>query len=215
MAMKTALGTTLSTKRLFVAVDLGSSLSESFFSTLKKLKINADKKELFLRWTPPENYHATVTFIGETDASRIPEVQKCIEKVCYEFTSFDLKIEDIGAFSHEHEARVLWAGVQNKRYLNELKNALDTELVAQGLIPDFEDREFVPHMTFARLRNPKSVKDLLSPFKRKSFGKTKVAELVLYESKIQGAFPIYVPILKIPLSQPVEESFAVPEQHTY
>ncbi len=127
-------------------------------------------------------------------------IQECLEKICTEFSEFDLKIEDIGAFSHEYEARVLWAGVQNKGYLNELKSALDAELLARNLIPEIEDREFIPHMTFAQLRNPKSVRDLLSPFKRKSFGKTKVAELVLYESKLQGNFSVYVPILKVPLS---------------
>ena len=187
-------------KRLFVAVDLGPSIGEAFYSTLKKLKINAEKKDLSIRWTPPENFHATVTFLGETEESNIPQIQHILEKICLCFTPFDLKIEDIGAFSHEHDARVLWAGVQNKRYLNELKTALDEELIAVNLIPEVESREFTPHMTFARLRNPKSVKDLLSPFKRKSFGKTKVTELILFESKLQGAFPVYTPLFKIPLS---------------
>ena len=198
-------------KRLFIAADLGASLGDSFFATLKKLKINADKKELHMRWTQPENYHATVTFLGETDIAAIPLIQQCLEKVCLEFNPFDLKIEDIGAFSHEHEARVLWAGVQNKRYLNELKYRLDEELLRYNLIPGIEDREFVPHMTIARLRNPKSVKDLLSPFKRKSFGKTQVRDLVLYESKLQGQFPVYIPILKVPLSAalPKEEEVSL------
>lgn len=191
-------------KRLFIAVDLGASLEDSFFATLKKLKINADKKELAIRWTPPENYHATLTFLGDRDDTLIPQIQQCLEKICLEFTPFDLKVEDIGAFSHEHEARVLWAGVQNKRYLNELKNRLDEELVQNDLIPSIEDREFVPHMTIARLRNPKSVKDLLSPFKRKSFGKAQIRELVLYESKLKGQFPVYIPIFKSPLQLPLQ-----------
>ncbi len=197
-------------KRLFVAVDLGSSLSDSFFAMLKKLKINADRKELQIRWVPSESYHATLTFLGETETERIPEIIACIENITLRFAPLELKIEDIGAFSSEYEARTLWLGVQNKRSLNSLKNALDEELLARNLIPSLEDRAFVPHMTFARLRNPKSVRDLLSPFKRKSFGKTPVTELALYESKLCGNHQLYVPLMKVPLKGVAEKTSEVP-----
>jgi 2'-5' RNA ligase len=194
-------------KRLFVAVDLGSSLSESFFTMLKKLKINADRKELQIRWVPTKNYHATLTFLGETEEDKIPDVAKCLQSVASRFAPLELKIEDVGAFSSEYEARALWMGVQNKRSLNNLKNELDQELLDSNLISRLEDRVFVPHMTFARLRNPKSVRDLLSPFKRKSFGKIPIKELVLYESKVFGSNPVYVPIFKVALQGSPELNF--------
>lgn len=190
----------MTTRRLFFALNATDPLAESFLPTLKKLKINADKKEMTMKWVPPDNFHITVTFIGDTAVSDIPKIQAALAETCKVFNSFDLKIEDMGAFSSEHEARVIWLGVQNKRYLNELKNELDRNLAERGISLPVEFREFVPHLTIGRLRNPKSVKDMISPFKRKSFGKLHVHEVVLYESHLHGNFPVYTPIYRCELT---------------
>lgn len=189
----------MTTKRLFFALNATNPLAQSFLPIFKKIKINADKKEISVKWVPPENFHITLTFLGDTDVESIPQIQEVLKKVCTEFSPFDLKVEDVGAFSNEHDARVLWLGVQNKRALNEFKNQLDSELQAQGLFGG-ELRNYKPHLTFGRLRNPRSVKDMISPFKRKSFGKIHVSEIVLYESNLEGNFPVYTPILRCPLS---------------
>lgn len=188
------------TRRLFFALNATDPLSESFLPTYKKLKINADRREINVKWVPVDNFHITVSFLGEQPEEKIPALMEALKEVCTLFTPFDLKIEDMGAFSNEHDARVLWLGAQNKRYLGEFKYALDDLLLERGLIQHPDAREFKPHLTFGRLRNPRSVKDMISPFKRKSFGKIHVSEIVLYESKLQGVFPVYTPILRCPLS---------------
>jgi 2'-5' RNA ligase len=138
-------------RRLFFALNASVPLAETFLPTLKKLKINADKKELTMKWVPPENYHVTVTFIGDTPEADIPKIKEALAETCKVFNSFDLKIEDMGAFSNEHEARVLWLGVQNKRYLNELKHELDRQLQERGVTLPAEFREYQPHLTIGRL----------------------------------------------------------------
>lgn len=198
----------MTTRRLFFALNATDPLAESFLPTFKKLKINADKKELTMKWVPPDNFHVTVTFLGETPETEIPKIQAALEDTCKIFNPFDVKIEDVGAFSNEHDARVIWLGVQNKRYLNELKMDLDRNLAERGVIVTSEFREYKPHLTIGRLRNPKSVKDMISPFKRKSFGKIHVQEIVLYESHLQGNFPVYTPLYRCKLTgeeKPLEE----------
>ena len=195
----------MTTRRLFFALNATDPLAESFLPTLKKLKINADKKEMNMKWVPPTNFHITISFIGDTDVNEIPKIQAALEDTCKVFNPFDLKIEDMGAFSSEHDARVIWLGVQNKRYLNELKHELDRNLAERGVTMAMELREFVPHLTIGRLRNPKSVKDMISPFKRKSFGKLHVNEVVLYESHLHGNFPVYTPIFRCALTEQEEE----------
>lgn len=192
-------------KRLFFALNATDPLEKTFLPTYKKLKINADQKELTIKWVPLDNFHVTITFLGEQEEQNIPLLQKVLQKVCENFAPFDLKVEDVGAFSNEHDARVLWLGVQNKRCLNEFKALLDAELEHENLLTHVETRDFKPHLTFARLRNPKSVKDMLSPFKRKSFGKIHVDEIVLYESELRGAFPVYKPLARCKLTG-IEES---------
>jgi 2'-5' RNA ligase len=202
----------MTTKRLFFALNATNPLATSFLPIYKKIRINADKKEISVKWVPPENFHITLTFLGDTDVESIPKIQEILKKVCTEFSTFDLKIEDVGAFSNEHDARVLWLGVQNKRALNEFKNQLDHELQAQGLFGG-EMRDYKPHLTFGRLRNPRSVKAMISPFQRKSFGKIQVNEIVLYESKLEGNFPVYTPILRVPLTGTSAENKTNQELH--
>lgn len=194
-------------RRLFFALNATDPLATSFLPSFKKLKINADRRDYNLKWVPVDNFHITVSFIGDIHEQYIPDLQSALEQACAQFTPFDLKIEDMGAFSNEHDARVIWLGVQNKRYLGEFKQELDEALDERGLFkPD--ERNFSPHLTIGRLRNPKSVKDLISPFKRKSFGKIRVNEIVLYESKLQGNFPVYTPIFRCQLTgetKPLED----------
>ena len=194
-------------RRLFFALNVTNPLAKSFLPSFKKLKISAEKREFNIRWVPLDNFHVTLSFLGDTPEEHLPLLEEALADVCREFTPFDLKIEDMGAFSNEHDARVIWLGVQNKKYLGEFKHELDEALDERGLFkPD--ERNFSPHLTIGRLRNPKSVKDLISPFKRKSFGKIHVNEIILYESKLQGNFPVYTPIFRCQLTgeaKPLDE----------
>lgn len=188
------------TKRLFFALNATDPLAETFLPTFKKLKINADRREISVKWVPLDNFHVTVSFLGDRPVEEIPLIAEILKEVCTQFAPFDLKVEDVGAFSNEHDARVLWLGVQKKRYLAEFKGILDQILLEKQILLKPDERAFAPHLTIGRLRNPRSVKDMISPFKRKSFGKIHVHEIVLYESKLQGAFPIYTPVLRCPLT---------------
>lgn len=196
------------TRRLFIALNATDPLSTSFIPTYKKLKINADRREINIKWVPLDNFHVTVSFLGEQPEENIPALQEALRRICTEFAPFDLKIEDIGAFTNEHDARVLWLGVQNKRSLGEFKSRLDQTLLATELLRKPDERIFQPHLTIGRLRNPRSVKDMISPFKRKGFGKIHVSEFVIYESTLQGPFPIYTPLFRCSLTgeeKPLQE----------
>ncbi|MBV2167166.1 MAG: RNA 2',3'-cyclic phosphodiesterase [Bdellovibrio sp.] len=188
------------TRRLFFALNATDPLSESFLPTFKKLKINADRREIAIKWVPLDNFHITVSFLGDRPTEELPAIQEALKEACAQVAPFDLKIEDMGAFSNEHDARVLWLGVQNKKCLGQFKHLLDQILTEKNLLQKPDERVFSPHLTFGRLRNPRSVKDMISPFKRKSFGKIHVDEIVLYESKMQGNFPIYTPLARVKLT---------------
>lgn len=201
-------------KKLFFALNATEPLATSFLPTYKKLRINADKKEIVIKWVPADNYHITLIFLGNRPAEQLLDLEETLKEICANHSPFDLKIEDVGAFSSEHDARVLWLGVQNKKILNTLKNDLEERLIKKDLLNlQSDERDYVPHLTFARLKNPKSVKDMISPFKRKSFGKIHVDEVILYESKMQGHFPVYIPLFRCKLPAPVNDDAS--ELHTH
>ncbi|MES3037385.1 MAG: RNA 2',3'-cyclic phosphodiesterase, partial [Bdellovibrionota bacterium] len=141
-------------KRLFVAINVSDLMVSNFQPFLKKLKIGADQREIDLRWTVPENYHVTLSFIGNRNITEIPEFYSALEEAAKSFPAFNLKMEDVSAFPNETAGRVIYVGVQAKKILQNLKAKIDQELMAANLIAEVEDFTFIPHLTIARLRNP-------------------------------------------------------------
>ena len=91
----------------------------------------------------------------------------------------------------------MWIAVQNSIKLQYLQAACEQSLRAAGL--ELENRDYRPHMTVARLRNPRNLKDVLSPYQGHQFGVLKVESVDVYESKLGGAFPIYQKMASFPL----------------
>lgn len=189
----------MSQKRVFIAIGASDPLAKSFLPFQKKLRIGADQKEYDIKWTPGENYHVTISFIGETSEEKIKQIEAAMIKVATNICPFDLKIHGMGGFPEIHEARVAWLGVQNKKNLNQLKQSIEDELNLT-LQMHFGESNYMPHLTVARLKNPKNIRDWLSPFIRKDFGIIHVDKIILYESIQTGYFPIYKPIFSVHLS---------------
>lgn len=192
-------------KKLFLAISTQEGLEPSGPQIIKKLRTNADQRKLDIRWVPANNYHVTLVFLGNTDENKLPEIESLMREGAAEAPPFHLKISDVGAFPDEFSSRVLWFGVQNSKTLRALQENL-TRKFKDHHYP-IEDRVYSPHLTIARLRNPHKTKDLMSPFVRKKIGKVSVQEIVLYESVGSMPFPVYKPLLRVPLTgEPVDNS---------
>lgn len=192
-------------KKLFLAIAAHEGLEETAPQIIKKLRINADQRGLEVRWTAAENYHVTLVFLGRTADEKIPEIESLVEDVAQRFAPFQLKISDIGAFPDEFNSRVLWFGVQNSKSLRFLQEELSQNLKDKNY--PLESREYSPHLTIARLRNPHKTKDMMSPFVRKKIAKIDVTEIVLYESLGTAPYPVYKALRKFRLTgTPKEET---------
>ena len=174
-------------KRLFVGLSFEEKLGRDLEPWVKKLKKTADQKDMTLKWVPQENYHMTLVFLGDTDEAQIPEIAKRLDEVANTHAGFELKLRGLDAFPEITSARVIYLGAQKSQALLDLQSQV--ERVIQGEAK--EDRGYVPHLTLARLRNPKSCRDLLSPFQHVDMGRREVRELHLYESLQAGPFPVY------------------------
>ena len=180
-------------KRLFIAIPIKPSAN--FLSAIKKLKINGDKKGWPLKWTPSQNLHITLKFLGECE--RTDNIKKIMENTCSSFNSLTVHLHGVGAFPHEDKGRVIWAGVKKKRNLMDLQFCLENQFVKEGYLSDQE--EYSPHLTLCRLRHFRHLKDFISPFKRKDFGKVTVSHLTLFMSELRGNYPLYTPLEEFPL----------------
>lgn len=174
--------------RLFVAIG-AQNLNFDPKEALKKIRINLRKKEIDHRWVPQENFHITLSFLGETSPEVLPALKGVFGELAQSHSPMTLKLREIGVFPSEREGRVIWIGVQNSRELRSLQEDGTHRLKKLGL--QLEERPYVPHLTLVRLRNYRSLGDVISPLKNTDFGEMQVNDITLYESKLGGPYPIY------------------------
>ncbi len=152
-----------------------------------------------LRWTRPDQYHLTLSFLGE-----IPEiaVQPLIEKlgeIEANHRRFTLKLQGLGAFPNLSRATVLWVGLvgDSLKTLQELKASFDRVATLNGTPPT--DNRFHPHLTLARSRDRRvgskrsglDLRGLAEGYREWSPGILPVEELVLYASELSKQGPRY------------------------
>jgi 2'-5' RNA ligase len=174
--------------RLFYALKINLEDLPEIKNSLRKLKKDAVAKDWEFKFTPPENLHVTLKFLGEVEERFTSRLLTSGKKVAAAHSEFSLRISGFDAFPEMQHARVVWAGVQNKKNLQSLVQDLEKELFYLN-VPS--EQVFIPHLTLARLRNPHSVKNFLSPFIRKNFGTVPCQEIGLYKSEQHGLYPHY------------------------
>lgn len=128
--------------RLFVAADLPLKVRE-------KIK-NISHGFVGARWTPIEQLHVTLRFIGDVPESTMERLSEYLERVDNEQIDFSLK--GVGCFPTRKRPRVIWVGVRDHEGgLEALHKEVEQSVQAAGFEP--EKRGFHPHITIARFRN--------------------------------------------------------------
>jgi RNA 2',3'-cyclic 3'-phosphodiesterase len=135
--------------RLFTAIDLPSTP----LLRLERL-LSALRPEAQINWSPLDNLHITTKFIGEWPEARLPELVEVLSLLppCQPFR---VELKNLGWFPHRRSPRVLWVGVHGGEALADLARRTEEKLCTLG-VPK-ESREFHPHLTLARIRNPVSM----------------------------------------------------------
>ncbi|PSP15487.1 RNA 2',3'-cyclic phosphodiesterase [Halobacteriales archaeon QH_10_67_13] len=134
--------------RLFVSVDLGELAPE--IERLQSLFEGADG----LRFTDPEQAHVTLTYLGETDPERVPEIETALRGAVEDagVEPFRAAVGGLGVFPHPGYIRVVWVGIREDGGAGELRalhEAVEERTTTLGFEPD--DHEFTPHATLARM----------------------------------------------------------------
>jgi 2'-5' RNA ligase len=155
-----------------------------------------DDKDKQVRWVPPELWHVTVQYLGELSALQKTAVVEFLKnwRTPAEWQAMELRLHGVGGFPEPDHARVLWLGVNKNQSLLSAQSVLASSLRELALPCD--EREYNPHLTVARFRNPLNATDLVQLGGRKHFGDYKVEELILLESVLQGHMVKYVPLYR-------------------
>lgn len=178
--------------RLFVAVT-PKNLKENQRLTkiYSKIRRTLGDREEPVRFTPPNMWHVTVTFLGEqtqTQCNQTIELLKAWEPR----EKFELEYHGLGAFPDVKEGRVLWVGVRKNQAFFDLQQSLEETFIKAGIL-EKPDREFKPHLTLVRFRHLRNLNSLIQLGAKADFGSEPIEDLVLFESVTQGSIPKYVP----------------------
>ncbi|HXP97026.1 MAG TPA: RNA 2',3'-cyclic phosphodiesterase [Telmatospirillum sp.] len=102
------------------------------------------------RWTPAENLHLTLRFIGDINEITADDIDENLRGI--RVAAFPLEIGSLGTFNAGRRAYSLWVGVQRSSSLMLLQEKIERAVVRAGCQP--ERRRFQPHVTLAKLKDP-------------------------------------------------------------
>lgn len=147
------------------------------------------------RWIDPERYHITLRFIGDVDDVTAHHFASALSEI--RFDSFSLRLSGLGSFGG-NKPRALWAGIEPSDTLMKLQRANERAARAAGL--PTETRNFMPHVTLARLNNtkPQILAEYLSYYGGFSSEPFEIGRFVLFSSRsnqggghylIEAAYP--------------------------
>lgn len=165
--------------RLFVGIALPEAVRRDLASVMEGLE--------GVRWSPPENLHLTLRYIGETEPERQERMEQALGRVRVE--PFVLPVEGLGLFPSRGAAKVLWAGLGGAHTrLFQLRKQVDEALLAVDLT--LEVRSFQPHVTLGRLtetHDRKALERFLRRHAEFEAAPFRVAEFHLFASDGGGA----------------------------
>ena len=175
--------------RLFIAIDLPTDRS----SSLRELREDA----LPARWTPPEQYHVTLRFLGDTENSQAETLKNELEAI--DLPSFLLGGHGLGVFPSIRKPHVLVARIHEDPGLMVLQSR--TDVIATGLGLNEERKPFNPHITVARFAKASSreVRGYLKMHQGFSLEPFFVREFRLYESRLGSEGAVHTVLQHYPL----------------
>jgi 2'-5' RNA ligase len=179
--------------RLFI----GIPLSEAVLSELAAVVAPVRRKDDGLRWMPPESWHITLQFLGNTD----PEQYQCLLAHLADVRSppVPVLLDELGFFQR---TGVFFAGVRISPELELLVNRVVAATAPCGFIA--ESRAFHPHITLARAKGQNRDQPLHALETRiqrqPAFTRFVASKFLLYESHLSPTGSTYEVLRRFPLA---------------
>ena len=183
-------------RRTFIAIEIPASVKLKELLELIRIDLREDR----IRWVNPEKLHITLSFIGDTSEQQLINISEQLEEICSGYSSMELHFKELGVFPNLRKPRVFWIGMEKNKLLENLRSDIEIMLLDKGI--KRENRPFKPHLTIARIKwmeDFDKLKYRLQEYRGETIQKTKIEEVIYYESKLTANGPIYHSIKIFPL----------------
>lgn len=183
--------------RAFIGIDIDEAVRQKLVAAQERLAATGAQ----LKLVEPPNIHVTMKFLGEVPEDKISTIVDALRKAVAGVAQFNINVRGIGVFPDLRYVRVVWAGVAEGRdEIMGLQQRIDREVGPLGFRPE---RDFVPHLTIARVKTAKQ-KERLAAFVKEmantEFGVTRAHAVELKQSTLTSKGPIYSTLARIELA---------------
>jgi RNA 2',3'-cyclic 3'-phosphodiesterase len=183
--------------RLFTGLSIPPPILQTLTATLDQLRPTAP-----LHWSPSENLHITLKFIGAWPEPRLPELRQTLESIPQP-GPIPIDIDRFGYFPNPHRPHSFFAAVHAGPQLASLAAAIDEALVKIGCPP--ENRPYTPHLTLARIKGQnirddiRSLREHIAAMNNLQFGSFEATHFHLYASNPNQGVSVYSILASYPL----------------
>ncbi len=186
--------------RAFIAIDLPKEIKDN----LCLVQENFKKLPARINWVNPDNIHLTLRFLGEIEQSQTDKIITAIKGSALLTSPFQINLSSISVFPDTALPRVIWIGINsgNER-IQEIYRNLGTKLKSLG-IPE-ESRQFLPHITIARIKTILKKKEFLMELNNLKDTSPKVnsyfqaRKITLFKSRLTAKGAVYEIIKELDL----------------
>ncbi|HON79619.1 MAG TPA: RNA 2',3'-cyclic phosphodiesterase [Spirochaetota bacterium] len=177
-------------ERLFIALPMPGEVKKTLSAVYDSLV--PWKKQL--RRVHPENYHVTISFLGECDEELKTQVKNEFNAISVPDSPIPFRIEGMGAFPNLKRPNVIWCGVDTDLWaVSMLANTVRDKMELCGFERD--RKRFVPHLTVARVKKANDldnkILELFDEQKAAYYTEGIFDRLTLYSSTLTPGGPVY------------------------
>ncbi len=141
----------------------------------------------------PNLFHFSLHFLGDTSKDFVPKLENAISLINQE--PFTVTLKETGVFPSPHNIKVIWVSASTG--VTELKS-LHRQLIQplQELNFNIESREFIPHLTIARVKfldapSKRTIQKAITDYQSFTFGSQNMTSVHLMQSTLTPDGPIY------------------------
>lgn len=152
----------------------------------------ADEAGDAVRWTPEDQIHLTLKFLGHVTVAEIEALKGGLVEIPQRL---QLRAQGMGGFPSRRNPRVIWVGLTG-----DLDRLIALQAAIDKLCARKEEREFHPHLTIGRVREHQRLNANLDRWHDHDFGQWEAHELLLMQSQLSPKGATHSVLARFPAS---------------
>jgi 2'-5' RNA ligase len=179
--------------RLFVALSVPPTVRAEVVAAVDVVRADAPGG---MRWSDPERWHLTLTFLGEVAPERVDPLVARLARTAARHDPPTLQVDGAGRF----DGRVLWAAVREPASAVGRLGPLATSVAAAGRHTGIsvDDRPFRGHLTLARCATQTDLRPLVAALGSMRSRDWTATQVLLVRSRL-GPHPEHTVVEQFPL----------------